>query len=133
MPVAPQEHFEGLHADIKVREGILLVTLSGKLTFDSGLLVLKQMCDTAQENEISKILVNALEMHGKVSTIESYHFGLKMVAQFKQRQMKPWLAFVGKPLSIDGFAVRVAQNRGLGAEVFSTEQDARNWLGKWPS
>jgi hypothetical protein len=47
--------------------------------------------------------------------------------------MNPKFAFVGKPPTIDGFAVRVGQNRGLVAEVFSNQQDALKWLKQWPS
>ena len=133
MPGPPQEHFEGLHADIEVREGILLVTVTGDLTFQSAVRVLKQVCDTAKEKEVNKILVNALAMQGEASTSDRYNFGLEMVEHFKQRQMKPWLAFVGKPPSMDGFAVRVSQNRGLGIAMFSSLQDALKWLEKWPS
>jgi hypothetical protein len=47
--------------------------------------------------------------------------------------MSPRLAFVGKAPTMDGFGVRVAQNRGLTVEMFSTEQEALSWLDKWPS
>lgn len=127
-----QEDSQGLRADIEVREGILVASVSGQLTFESALRVLKKVSDAAKENGVNKILVNALGMHGEASTGERYDFGLEMLAHFKERQMKPWVAFVGKPPAMDGFAVRVSQNRGLGIEVFSSLQDALNWLEKWP-
>jgi len=128
-----QEDTEGLRAAIEVREGVLVASVSGQLTFESALRVLKKVSDTAKEKGVNKILVNALGMRGEASTGERYDFGLEMVAHFKERGMKPWLAFVGKPPSMDGFAVRVSQNRGLGIEVFTSLQDALSWLAKWPS
>jgi hypothetical protein len=69
----------------------------------------------------------------KLSTFERYELGVEVAAYVKQRQMNPRLAFVGKPPTMDGFGVRVGQNRGLATAVFSTQQEALNWLDKWPS
>jgi hypothetical protein len=122
-----------LRIDIELREGLLLVTASGTLAFDAALLLLKQVCDTAKEKEVSKILVNALAVDGELATVERYRLGTEVTAYLKQRQMSPRLAFVGKPPAVDGFGVRVAQNRGITTEVFSSQQEALRWLDKWPS
>jgi len=122
-----------LRIDIELREGLLLVTASGTFAFDAALLLLKQVCDTAKEKEVSKILVNALAVDGELATVERYRLGTEVTAYLKQRQMSPRLAFVGKPPAVDGFGVRVAQNRGITTEVFSSQQEALRWLGKWPS
>jgi len=122
-----------LRIDIELREGLLLVTASGTFAFDAALLLLKQVCDTAKEKEVSKILVNALAVDGELATVDRYRLGTEIAAYLKQRQMSPRLAFVGKPPAVDGFGVRVAQNRGITTEVFSSQQEALRWLGKWPS
>ena len=122
-----------LRIDIELREGLLLVTASGTFAFDAALLLLKQVCDTAKEKEVSKILVNALAVDGELATVERYRLGTEVTAYLKQRQMSPRLAFVGKPPAVDGFGVRVAQNRGITTEVFSSQQEALRWLDKWPS
>ena len=122
-----------LRIDIELREGLLLVTASGTLAFDAALRLLKQVCDTAKEKEVSKILVNALAVDGELATVDRYRLGTEVTAYLKQRQMSSRLAFVGKPPAVDGFGVRVAQNRGITTEVFSSQQEALRWLGKWPS
>ena len=122
-----------LRIDIELREGLLLVTASGTFAFDAALLLLKQVCDTAKEKEVSKILVNALAVDGELATVDRYRLGTEVTAYLKQRQMSPRLALVGKPPAVDGFGVRVAQNRGITTEVFSSQQEALRWLGKWPS
>ena len=38
----------------------MLVTASGDLAFDAALRLLKQVCDTAAEKQVNKILVNSL-------------------------------------------------------------------------
>jgi DNA-binding response OmpR family regulator len=124
--------FVSLHIDIEIQRGVLLVTARGNLAFDAALRLLKQVCDTAKENEVHKILVNALALDGELSTLERYNLGVEMAAYLKQRRMNPKLAFVGKPPAVDGFGVRVGQNRGLITEVFSSQQEALNWLDRWP-
>jgi hypothetical protein len=122
-----------LYIDIELQGGLLLVTAHGNLAFDAALRLLKQVCDTAAEKQVNKILVNGLAVDGELSTVERYSVGVEVVAYVKQRQMLPRIAFLGKPPAIDGFGVRVAQNRGLTAKIFSSQQDALNWLDKWPS
>jgi len=41
------------------------------------------------------------------------------------------VAFLGKRPTTDGFAARVAQDRGIVTEVFCSQQEALNWLAKW--
>jgi hypothetical protein len=122
-----------LRIDIELREGLLLVTASGTFAFDAALLLLKQVCDTAQEKEVSKILLNALAVDGELATVERYRLATEVTAYLKQRRMSPRLAFVGRPPTVDGFGVRVAQNRGITTEVFSGQLEALKWLDKWPS
>jgi hypothetical protein len=122
-----------LHIDIELQGALLLVTAGGTFAFDAALLLLKQVCDTAKEKEVSKILVNALAVDGELATVERYRLGIEVTAYLKQRQMSPRLAFVGKPPAVDGFGVRVAQNRGITTEVFASQQEALRWLDKWPS
>ena len=111
----------------------MLVTASGTFAFDAALLLLKQVCDKAKEKEVSKILVNALAVDGELATVERYRLGTEVTAYLKQRRMNPRLAFVGRPPTVDGFGVRVAQNRGITTEVFSGQLEALRWLDKWPS
>ena len=122
-----------LHIEIELTGGVLLVTASGTQTFDAALRLLKQILDTAAERQVNKILVNSLAVEAELSTGDRYRLAIEIVAYLKQRQMSPRVAFVGKPPSMDGFGVRVGQNRGLSTEIFPTQQDALNWLNKWPS
>jgi len=121
-----------LQIDIEVQGGLLLVTAKGNLAFDAALRLLKQVFDTAKEKEVNKILVNCLGLNGKLSTFERYNLGAELATYLRQGGIEPRLAFVGKPPTIDGFGVRVGQNRGVITEVFSSQQEAVNWLAIWP-
>jgi hypothetical protein len=46
--------------------------------------------------------------------------------------VNPRLAFVGQLPTMDGFGVRVAQNRDLVVKMFSSQQEAMDWLKGWP-
>jgi hypothetical protein len=121
-----------LRVDIELREGLLLATVNGQVALDAGLRLLKQVCATAKEKQINKILVNTLAVDGELSTFDRYKFGVELVQYLKELHMEPKLAFVGKPPAMDGFGVRVGQNRGLVTEVFPSQEEAVNWLSKWP-
>jgi len=123
----------GLHIDIELQGDILLVTASGTVTFDAALGALKHAFDMAKEKDVSKILVNVLAVDGELSTFERYDLATGSVAHLRQREMNPKIAFVGKPPTMDGFGVRVGQNRDVVTEAFSSQQQALNWLNLWPS
>ncbi len=121
-----------LHIDFELQGELLLVTATGRLAYAPALRLLKQVCDTAADRQVNKILVNGLALDGKLSTMERYHVGVEIAAHLLQRQMNVRLAFVGKPPAMDGLGVQVAQNRGVTTEMLSTQQEALDWLDKWP-
>jgi hypothetical protein len=86
----------------------------------------------ATEKHVDKIVVNALALDGTVSELNRYEVAVELSTYLRQRGWNYRLAIVGKSPTVDGFGVRVAQNRGLTAEYFSTEQEALNWLKRWP-
>ena len=116
--------------DIEFQGGLLLVTVSGTLAFKMALRLLKQVCDAAVEKQADRILVNMLAVDGDLTTTERYHLGVEVAAYLRQRKVSPKIAFAGKPPAADGFGVRVSQNRGVLTEMFSSEQEALNWLSK---
>jgi plasmid maintenance system antidote protein VapI len=122
-----------LHIDVELREGLLLVTASGDVTLEAAVRLLKQVFDTADEKKVTKILVTTLAVNGELSTFDRYQLGSQFAEYIREHQMNPRVAFVGKRPTTDGFGARVAQNRGMVAEVFYNLQDAINWLARWPS
>jgi len=48
---------------------------------------------------------------------------------FRSTWMHPRIACIGEPPSTDGFAARVAKNRWVDAEMFSSRQEALDWPG----
>ena len=117
-----------LHIDIESREGLMLVTVNGSVSFDSASMLFKQVWDTAAENQVNKILVNSLAVEGELATFERYDLGVEIAAYLAERQMNVKVAIVGRLPTVNGFGVRVARNRGVVTEVFSTQREALIWL-----
>jgi hypothetical protein len=122
-----------LHSHIEIRGQILLVTAEGDAAFDAVLRIFKLVFDSAKEKGINKILVNTLAVNGKLTTEERYRLAVELAEYLKQRNMKPRVAIVGVPPTMDGFGVLVAQNRDVTTQAFDTERAALNWLNIWPS
>jgi hypothetical protein len=122
-----------LSIDIKLQGELLLVTASGQVQVDIASQLLKKVCDVAAEKKVNKILVNCLEVTGELASFERYRLGAETAEVYiAQGPTNVRLAFVGKPPTTQGFGVRVAQNRGLITQLFSTPQEALKWLNECP-
>jgi len=118
-----------LYSSMEVQGVLLVVVVNGEVSFNAAWDVLKQTYDTALEKQVNLILVDALAVEGKLTSFEKYRLGTETVTYFRSKQMQPRIACVGKLPSMDGFAVLVAKNRWVAAEMFSNRQEALNWLG----
>jgi hypothetical protein len=118
-----------LHSSMEVRGKLLLVVVSGEWSFNETWDLLKQTYDAALEKRLNLILIDALAAEGKLTTFDRYKLGTETVEYLRSRQMNPRIAVVGKPPAADGFAVLVAKNRWVAAEMFSNRQEALDWLG----
>jgi hypothetical protein len=116
------------------RQGnLLLVTLTGKVDLSLSVRLLNQAFDIAAETRAFKILFNALAVTGTLSTFERYELGSKVAAHITHLGTNPKIAFVGVSPTVNGFAVRVAQNRDVAVELFRDVPEGLAWLGKWPA
>ena len=117
-----------LHIDTELQGELLLVTARGAVSFDSALKLFRQAFDAAAESQVKKILVNVLMAEGELAAFERYRLGADSAAYLNERGLNVKLALVGVPPITDGFGVRIAQNRGVVARVFSTQEEALSWL-----
>jgi hypothetical protein len=121
-----------LSIDIKLQGELLLITANGQVQVDIASQLLKQVCDIAAEKKVNKILVDCLDVTGELASFERYRLGAETAEVYlTQGQTNVRLAFVGKPPTTQGFGVRVAQNRGLITKLFSTQQEALQWLDEF--
>src|SRR5262245_57989433 len=107
-----------LQVDLDTDGELLLAVVRGTVSFDSIWQVLKQICDTALQKSLNRILVDALGVQGVATTTDRYTVGVKFVTYCGEHKFWPRLAFVGQPPVVDGFGVLVARNRGLAVESF---------------
>jgi hypothetical protein len=112
---------------------VLLVALTGKVDLSWCVRLFNQAFDIAADRRVFKVLFNALAVTGTLSTLERYELGSKVAAHIAKLGTNPKIAFVGVSPTVNGFAVRVAQNRDVAVELFSNVPQGLEWLGKWPA
>ena len=115
---------------LESRDGVLLATVTGRVSFSEALECWKKICDAAAERGCGKILFDALGAEGEISDLEKYEVSKIIVEYCRQPSMSPTVAVVGKPPTITGFGALVALNRGLTVFTFSEQQSAMDWLNR---
>jgi hypothetical protein len=116
----------------ETRDGLLLVTASGELTFNGALKICQTMCDLAAGLGLTKILFDCLAVEGDLSREERFDLG-KTIAEYCNKRLRiPTVALIGKPPSVTGYGAAVASNRGMPVETFSNRQVGLDWLTSRP-
>jgi hypothetical protein len=121
-----------LHTETKLQGEFLTVVVKGTTSVDAFLQVLKQVCDSARERKVNHVLVDMLAVKGALSTFERYLVGAELASHIFEQGMHLKIAFVGRRPVLDGFCFLVTQNQGATAELFSSRDDAQNWLRVLP-
>ena len=117
--------------DLKLesRDGVLLATVTGTVSFREALERWKNVCDAAAERGCGKILFDWLGVEGEISDLEKYEVSKNIVERCVNTSVSPTTVVVaGKPPTITGFGALVASNRGLMILTFSERQAALDWL-----
>lgn len=117
-----------LTLSLEMQGDVLLATLSGEVSHQEVMLRGRALLGYAAEKDAGKILINCLGMTGKLSTFERYSLAIAALNLGRSLGINPRIAFVGRPPTFDGFAVRVAINRGGKAALFADVQEALDWL-----
>jgi len=107
---------------------LLLAVVSGTVSFDAIWRVLKQICDTALQKRLTRIVVDALAAEGVTTTLDRYKLGEKLANYCDENKLRPMVAFIGQPPVVNGFGVLVARNRGLAIERFPNWKQALGWV-----
>jgi hypothetical protein len=116
----------------ELRGKILHVVARGEFTLAAALRLLKLASDEARENGVRKILIDCLALTGELSTLERYELAVEFKNYLTEKQFSPFLAIVGRPPTVNGFAVQVSKNREMAVEVLPNKEEATTWLAVWP-
>ena len=118
-----------LQVDLELDGALLLAVVKGTVsTVDETWRILKQICDTALEKHLNRILIDGLGTQGVTTTFDRYYIGTKMVTYCGEHELWPTLALVGQPPVVDGFGLLVAKNRWVVTETFPNRKEALEWL-----
>ena len=114
--------------NVDSKEGVLVAAAAGQASLSEAISVFTKACDVAAEKGLERILVDCSSVEGELSTKDRYELGRTVAEYCNTRCTSTKVATVGKLPVIDGFAARVASNRGLVTETFSELQKAMDWL-----
>jgi len=113
---------------LEIQGDLLLASLSGEISEAESASWGEQILSYAAEKGATRILVNCLAVTGRLSTMERYSLAIAAVTFAHSLGINPQVALVGLPPTFDGFALRVAVNRGRKAALFADLQTALDWL-----
>jgi hypothetical protein len=99
--------------NLEHRDGLLLATVTGQVSFREAVECWKKVCDAAAENGCGKILFDWLGVEGEISDLEKYEVSKNILEYCAHTSIFPTVAVVGKPPTITEFGALVARNRGL--------------------
>ena len=113
---------------LEMQSDVLLATLSGEISESLAASRIKDVLRYAADKRATKILANCLAVTGKLSIMERYSLAITAVTFARSTRINPRVAIVGLPPTFDGFALRVAINRGGKGALFSDLETALDWL-----
>ena len=117
---------------LEPRDGFLLATALGEVSFDSAMESCRNMLDLAAGLGLRKILLDCCTLQGDLSPEERFELGRNIAEYCRSKLRVPSVAVIGKPPSVTGLCARVASNRGMPAETFSDRQQGLDWLRSRP-
>ena len=109
-------------------EGYAIYRPAGQLSFDEAVATISEGLRYAASRQIERLLVDSTKLTGFPAPSVWQRFW--MAEEWAAVQARLRLAVVARPDLIDPsrFGVTVALNRGLVANVFSSEAEAIRWL-----
>ena len=113
--------------DIKVLEGILWASVSGRFSLENAETFLLEILRRARSEGINKILIDARGITTEISTIARFEFGNYLAAQNPYQTL---IAIVGSENAVwpDRFLENVLVNRGVDVKVVTEIKEALKWL-----
>jgi hypothetical protein len=118
--------------DLKLepREGLLLATATGQVSLSETVEFGKNICDSAEERGLRKVLLDCRALEGELSVTERFILGKTIAEYCVARSIAAKVAIIGNPPTVTGLAAEVARNRGMLVAVFSERQSALDWLNE---
>lgn len=112
--------------NIERRNGYLYLKYSEPYLFERYIAISKQVYNICLTENYSKVLVDILDMPGKIKTMDRFTIGVEGTLIFRG---KVKIAILYRTEEIDKFAETVGVNRGLNGRIFSDMDQALTWLG----
>ena len=111
----------------EAREGYLAARLFGPFTAANNLEHLRAVMEECQRRGFTKVLFDTTRESGDMSFLSRFYLGDE-AGTFWDRAITIAVFALEEQIDRDRFAVKVAQNRGILASIFSDENEAVQWL-----
>ena len=111
---------------IENRGGYIYASYNGQYEYEKLLELAKEAARSCTQGKPAKVLVNFLNMTGKVEPFDRFKLGVQGALIFRNTIAQ--VAAVYHQTEIDRFAENTAVNRGLNTRIFSNIEDALAWL-----
>lgn len=129
-----------MNCDITRDEGFLRVRLAGEFSVTEANDCAVNMFESVVEHGIQKVLVDCLQLEGEPTILQRFvhaTFAARTMDQFAANDIlrSTRFAYVGQEPLINRytFGASVAINRGIIVKVFSSEDEALEWLKVGPA
>jgi len=121
-----------LNFQIKRESAFILVAGDGEFDLADSKRIIETAIDSALEQKVPRILIDARSVTGKPTTMQRFEFANHVVTLYRQRERARFIriAVVGfKPLiDPNRFGETVAVNRGVPLRVTTNITEAIEWL-----
>jgi hypothetical protein len=112
----------------EVRDGYICFFAVGQADMAQWIALQKQAMTTCKENSLTKLMIDTTQVTGPyLNTVDRFRAAVEL-EKFWDRRM--WLAVVSteEQIAPDKIGVLSANNRGVRANVFTSQTDAEKWL-----
>lgn len=126
-----------MELEVKQQDDILVARVTGDFLLEDASEGFKQLLEIVQHHDATKVIIDGLDISGKITNLESYEYGVSIAEELhkliiNKKYKFPRFAYVLKPgfyNKNDLIGETVAANLGVQVKVFDNVEEAIRWLG----
>ena len=125
-----------MELEVKQQDNILVARVTGEFFLEEAIEGFRQLLETVQHHDATKVIIDGLDISGKITNLESYEYGISIAEELHKLIVSknykfPHFAYVLKPTFYnknDLIGETVAANLGAQVKVFENMNEAIEWL-----
>lgn len=125
-----------MELEVKQQDDILVARITGEFLLEDASEGFKQLLEIVQHHNATKVIIDGLDISGKITNLESYEYGISIAEELhkliiSKKYKFPRFAYILKPTFYnknDLIGETVAANLGAQVKVFNNVKEAIQWL-----